>query len=93
MAMVGWIRGYKTQGSARAVIEVPLDELYQRLVKRFLTPRGSKSSGASRIPEIQEIKFSASSGLLPEVEDDTDFVNGPLIGESAGLFVAEADGK
>lgn len=89
--MVGWIRGYKTQGSARAVIEVPLKDLYQKLIKRFLTPRGNKSR--SRSP-IQELNFSRS-GVVYEVQDDDDpgaDFQAPLSGEQAALLLGESDG-
>lgn len=36
MAIVGWIRGYKTQGASRALLQIELDDLYKRLETRFL---------------------------------------------------------
>jgi hypothetical protein len=97
MAFVGWIRGYKTQGSSRAVVEVPLDDLYGKFVKRFLTPRGSKT----RKTEISQLMFS-KSGDVHEVEahdeqdhyeeGGTESFRGGLTREHTSLLIDDTEG-
>lgn len=37
MAFVGWIRGNKTQGSSRGLVQVSMYELYRKLALRYPT--------------------------------------------------------
>lgn len=44
MAFVGWIRGFKTQGTARATIQIDIKELHKKIDGRFIKKAAEGSS-------------------------------------------------
>jgi len=61
MSLVGWIRGFKTQGRDRSNVEVKRTELMKQLSKRFIT------IGAKAITPLESVDVS-----LDDVDDAVD---------------------
>lgn len=58
MAIVGWIRGYKTQGTARSIIQIDLETLRQKLVKRFVRTESLLENELNNVYVLVKVSWS-----------------------------------
>lgn len=63
MAIVGWIRGYKTQGTSRSIIQIDLETLLKKITQRFIQP---ELIAAERSPDNTALLRDMDLGAIEE---------------------------